>query len=583
MTLVVGCSSTPDSPTSGSIPLPAANAGPDAAALPAAAPDPGGSPQTAAATLAAHVKAGGTGAQAALRTALRRGGITVTEVDGTVVAKGADPSLGISIPIGQLMFVAGENTPDHGERIADVGSVLDAIWSDKIDSGKLATAILTDLRAQAGGTNPHDPQTLDFLSAFIVDVGQQATPPVDLSTGDASTVLSGLQTWLLWLALAGGAYTKAVVAAGPKKSADTTAQTVLVDDPPCSQFNGKVGDAAANAAGGITGGVPFSPWDGVSSFLGEGNPGKVMGLGEWLGVANAALSLVHLLVEGLSLTAKASLNPTPLVRTKGIAPAHGDQGTLKVTLQYKLPHAQYANCLRAALNASGLDFSLPNDGPVTDAETDWDLYDDPGGITNNPAQFYSLNGDNPVKTRTDSDGTTTTGLEGRPQKAPVPDGVKPFERHVTIIVGVVVKPTEILGTLNDAISAALGGVAAPAIIAVNMLERSQAFHVKFTVTIRDWPLDFKIDANVDQNTGAGNNPHLSGLKCDGVAGAWHLSVNGGGAIDFTLDANGKGTAQGDLGPVNVTLIQGDPAQLQFSIPGGYYQTVPVTPGQFCNR
>jgi hypothetical protein len=33
----------------------------------------------------------------------------------------------------------------------------------------------------------------------------------------------------------------------------------------------------------------------------------------------------------------------------------------------------------------------------------------------------------------------------------------------------------------------------------------------------------------------------------------------------------------------MVLIQGDPAQLQFSLPGAYYQTVPVIPGNFCDH
>src|SRR5262249_44773204 len=69
-------------------------AGPDASTLPAAAPDPGGSPQSAALVLAKQVAQGGAAAESALRTALVKGGITLTEPDGTVDAKGADPAIG---------------------------------------------------------------------------------------------------------------------------------------------------------------------------------------------------------------------------------------------------------------------------------------------------------------------------------------------------------------------------------------------------------------------------------------------------------------------------------------------------------
>jgi hypothetical protein len=568
-----------------SVAVPDPGAGPDAAALPAAAPKPSGSPQDQALALAKQVKAGGKSAEAALRTALTLGGITLTEVDGTVVAKGAAPSLGVSIPIGQIMFVADQNTYEHGLSAGQVASTIDAVWSDKIDATKLRDALLDDLRAQAAGTKPSDASTQAFLSSFIIDVGMQATPPSDIAAATGSDVeLTGMQNWLLWLSLAGGAYTNAVAAAHAKGTAYvfTGAHAALAADNPCSAFNGAIGDAGANAAGAVTGGVPLTGWDGVSSLIPESNPGKSMGLGEWLGVANAALSLVHLLVEGLALNGKYSVNPSPVERTKGIAPAVGANATVKLTLFYKLPMGQYANCLRGVLNASGLDFSLPNDGPIKDAEVGWDLDNSPG-LDNNPLQYYSLNGESATTTHTDSDGVTQTGIQGRWQKSPVPKDVKPFMETVTLRAGVQIKPNEILGTLNDAISAVLGGVAAPVIIAVNMIERSKILTEVMTVQVKDWPLDFMVDADMDQDNGNGNHPHISGVKCNGVAGEWKLNINGAPGLDFTLDANGKGTTHGDFGTVNVTLIQGDPAKLQFSISGAYYQTVTVTAGQFCDH
>lgn len=67
---------------------------------PAAAKRPTGAPAAAASTLATAISTGGTAGLAAPRTALVVSGVTLTEIDGTVIDKGDDPVAGLRIPIG---------------------------------------------------------------------------------------------------------------------------------------------------------------------------------------------------------------------------------------------------------------------------------------------------------------------------------------------------------------------------------------------------------------------------------------------------------------------------------------------------
>lgn len=601
----VGCSSPSHSAPApqSSYPLPAPGAGPDSSLLPPAAADPGGTVRHAAGLLARQVAAGGRNELAALRTALARSGITLINGDGSVAAQGAAPTSGVEIPAGEMLAAADQNSYAHGLRMSQIASALAALTRDKVNVAALQRQLVTGLPAQAaaGRSHPEVPSTTAFLCAFILALGQHAAPavtPATLAPGDEQ--LTGLQTWLLWLSLASGAFDNAVAVSGHRKvpTSSTLASGIagqaggagriqLLADSPCtaSGTGGKILDAAANALGALAGGVPFSGWDGVTSMIGnalggEANPGKVMDVGAWTAVASVALAMAHLAAEGFGLKGKMVLVGEPLIRTKETH-SDGEEKPVKLTLSYDIGRSQWANCLRQMLNLAGTDLSLPNNGPVTDATVYWHMPNDAGGVLNNFVQF-DLHGRNPghgeVSSQTDGSGTATIDLQGIRQRYTIPPGTQPFTRYVTIVAGISTRDSNVVSDLNDAVGALVAATGGPASVAAsiipNLIDRSEMLSVTQTFKVKDWPADFKVTGRL-QYTG-GYSGAVSGIKCDGVAGDWVIH-GGGGSMTITLNDQGVGTVPGGT----AVLQEGNPAKLEIKSSDGYAENaVTVIPGSF---
>lgn len=70
-----------------------------------------------------------------------------------------------------------------------------------------------------------------------------------------------------------------------------------------------------------------------------------------------------------------------LTRTK--TTQHGERKALTARVKIDVGRWQTMNCVRPALNAAGLDFSLPGDGALTGTRVDWNLTE--GGVADSPA------------------------------------------------------------------------------------------------------------------------------------------------------------------------------------------------------
>jgi hypothetical protein len=590
-------------------PLPAPGAGPDSAQLPKAAPDPGGIALKAATTLAAQVAAGGTGGLAALRTALVKSGVTLIDTDGSVVSKGDAPLSGVEIPVGEMIAAAGQNTYTHGLTADHMASTVAALTRDKVNVTALRQQLLAGLALQGtlGQHNPAIPKTANFLAEFIIQLGLKAAPPVDLRYARHDDMqFTGLQTWLLWLSLASGEFDSAVAARGHGQSSSPGTQSVssartasfasgqvsdgrpieLMSSGPCTAdgTGGIILDSTANFFNAFSGGVPFSPWEGFNDLLGKalgGGSDSDTGAGGAAATAGVLLALAHLAAEGFGLNAEMTMQGgEPLVRTQETH-SDGDEKAIKLKLSYDIGATQWANCLRQVLNLAGTDLTLPNNGPVKGATVTWMMSTSGNYGLDDFVQFdeHGQASTSTASSKTDDNGETTMDLQGRRQRHTLPKDTKPFERYVTIMVGIATRDSNLANDLNDAVSTFLSATGGPlpvvASIVTTMFDRSGSLDVTRVFRVKDWPPDFKVNGHMDLDTGAYNGV-VSGIKCGGVEGEWTIS---GGGTSLTFDMSAAGIA--DIPHGTVVLVQGNPAQLKFNQYGGYFKNmITVTPGDF---
>jgi hypothetical protein len=559
---------------------------PDSALLPPAAPQPAGDPAHQAAALATQIAQGGRAAEAALRRAVLMSGFDLVDVGGRPAGRASAPVTGIALPIGQLQFVAGQNTFDHGLAASDLAASLAAVvggQSDK-DVAAVQQAVLDDLRSGAASA----PAPVRFLTSLIAALGAHASPAVAIPrSGDVT--FTGLQSWLIMLRIV-SEFAAHAGTLRPSGSSSLLHIDALSGSAPCQPDDsaGKVEDAAAT---GIGFGVGYV-WDTVREMLdqkkGEPNTAE-WGASDIMAVINAGLALVHLIVESFALHGDLEMvEGEPLVRTKSTT-QEGEDKTLKLHLEYRLPHGQYANCLRLFLNANGLDVTLPSDGPVRQASVSWSVANG-GDVLDEPIVFHPTHlgtgaqGDAVLST-TDDSGDAVMTVQGRRQHDRVPDDASPYIRQVRVYAAVQIKASTLYSDLADGLGVLTAGFAAPALLLQTILERLHAWSVSRVFTVRDWAVDLR----------AWDLPERKDLfyKCGGPEGTWHWLNEGDEGMsvpELTFDMHGSdGVYTGTLadGPATITFrYQEDSSGGRLTAtadPGGQISDDPVQVGRFCEN
>lgn len=592
VTVTAGCSpgaSAPSAAAGASQPLPSPGAGPDSQLLPPAAPVPPGGVNAAAKALATQAAQGGTAGLAALRTALAMSGFALTDVGGKVAVPADAPAMGVDIPVGQVLALNGQNGTDHGETLSQIAATLAVPVAAHISQATMISALQSGVTAAAapGSTAP---RPVRFLAAFITSLGSY----------DATSSLTTLQTWLTYLGLTSAFWEQAAVTAKATHATKVVSATLMDyqdGDPGCtiSDTTGHILDYAAAGLGILTGGVTGTGFGGLAGVITKAGektrgPGDIFDVGDYAAWANIALSLAHIIAEASSFNGTLEMDGgEPLLRTKETH-EDGETRTLTLMARFDIGKGQYANCFRTAINLAGLDFSVPNDGPITNANVTWTMENaaaGPAGAINNPTILHAVGAaegrgavGNGVITSTDCSGTSHVQMIGLRQRHQVPEGVQQFTRHVRVTAAITVRANNLSNDLADALSAASAGPAAIASIIANMIDHTGSFTISKSFQVKDWPKDFQINAPFQSSGGYSGN--VTGRKCGGIAGEWVLHGSGGQVLSFTLNQDGVGTTQGDLGPVPVHLvINGDSATLEWDSQN-VQQKLAVTPGDFCN-
>ena len=187
--------------------------------------------------------------------------------------------------------------------------------------------------------------------------------------------------------------------------------------------------------------------------------GKIIPAAEKLGKltagANAALTVVKMLWTSIAFDGKLEMDAPMLVRTR--TAAAGEPRTFSATFRYDTGNWQVLNCVRPALNAAGIDFSLPQDGPIADAKVDWKLHGTASRVAGKLPIVRFEEGQVQLGGRTDSSGLRQVRIEGQPQSPAVAANAIPDYRAPTMSAQVALKDSKLWTDLQDAVGAALAG------------------------------------------------------------------------------------------------------------------------------
>ncbi|MHB1006784.1 MAG: hypothetical protein ACYC3S_14240 [Chloroflexota bacterium] len=480
------------------------------APLPAQSPMPQGSPDQAAATLAGLVLKGGEETMPALLTALQAAGFGVRGSDGALLLKPAEPSQGLVFDDWEVRLMVESARHAAFVPLSNLAEVLGSPL-EELKGAPMDTFILSGIKAHA----QDKPSPLRFWAQFIAELGRQAQghEQYDLlgRVDPAKVQLDPIQLSLILHRLAGDVYflsKSPTASASPTKPQEwwgvQTAYAAGTDNLACtlSDTESEILDIAAM---GMTTG--FGELMGYLDDKGMAKAGKI---GKASGYASIVLAYAKLVWVYAAFDLKIELQGSgPLKRTKAMRPGgHGEQRNLAATVKLNIGQAQTLNCFRLMLNSAGLDFDLPNDGPVQGAHVQWRGLDGfneaAAALHGGPEQIVRFvdkdgnriqgggdasTGENAITNQsTDGNGQAFIEVEGVGQREEIgKEATQDKKEEATVEVKVQIQPANLFQDLKDAAGTALGGPAGLLTIPADLMYRTRwAFSGSHTFTVLDW-------------------------------------------------------------------------------------------------
>lgn len=218
-------------------------------------------------------------------------------------------------------------------------------------------------------------------------------------------------------------------------------------------------------------------------------------------IATALLSLAELAAVMNAVTIDITMDPPPpLERTKTRQP--GQYATLAAALSFDLnkldlPKQLELHCTGRFFMGLGLDFSMPENGPIKGADVEWTLVE--GGLKMDTKAAHKVTeaivelenpgphiqdvgvgfGDVRKSVRTDDKGTARTGIHGAPQKRELGRDPQPVIKQAIARANVQLKPADMFRDLADALKG-------PWVLPAQVLYRSHLLGKNYKFKVRDW-------------------------------------------------------------------------------------------------
>lgn len=239
-------------------------------------------------------------------------------------------------------------------------------------------------------------------------------------------------------------------------------------------------------------GVGDYRWRGIISYL-QGSPttGALTAVDKYkLGTSGAGILLAYskIIYAYLALRAETVMDNPPLIRTKHTG-APGETKRVTATLMMD-SDGQLINCLRTITNMAGLDFSVPQKGPVKNLKVTW--VGDQGfkqaaqALSGGGSAFVAFAG-NIVGQRTDANGRVQVNVNGIAQKKEISEQARQIERIAKLHLAVALTGGDLFKDSVDAIKAASSGPKVLYTLPADLYSRMQSHavgHYQFKVI--DW-------------------------------------------------------------------------------------------------
>lgn len=402
-----------------------------------------------------------------------------------------------------------------GSSVEKIAGLVGKETAAKMPPPVIAAAMLQDLRSSYNSTKP----LVRFWARLIVEFGHAAPTPIDLMTASpAAAQLNMIQTSLWERRLIGDVVTLALKVTGRNiRRPDNDAFSIIpasygftsipakygFADSPCPVGNVEGLILDASATGLTTGhGKVMELIEGTLSEAGKKTFGKIT---KGLGIVNIVLAWAKLVAALMTLKGEIKIaDPMPLVRTKNSEP--GEYRMMTARVWAEVGKLEVLNCTRLALNvASGLDFNMPSDGPLSDRDMSWIMTGDSSfsgqgssktGKYDNFVNFEAPSGAdrNPMKQITDDNGESKMNLVGAPKiPAVINQPVVPVHKKAGVTVRVSLKSARdkaqnFLDIGSGALGIALGGPVGIISLLAEIGFRMEIKVAALTVPVKDWQL-----------------------------------------------------------------------------------------------
>ena len=374
--------------------------------LPSPMPIPSGKPDDAVADLAKKVAAQDEQSTAALMTALQISGFSIRGEGGMNNVEAVKPGQGIVFDAWEVAAMAKLYGDGMQIKLADLSTAFSSQIVPLKDA-HVAALLVDGIRTAAQGNQP----AKRCWARFIAELGRRSAQPYDLLSQnvDLATVnLDGIQVSLILrrfvadLMIMDQDKSEKHIASARERETDLSfrrpqpvhcayrnrrelplndavwrpegvVRLQFVQEGSNSQLPCTLAELAAQIldSSAYLSGYGF---DKLTEYLKEhGMPGPATYSKKVAPVINGILAIIKLIAYFACLDTDITMNGSPpLVRTQSIY-QDGDRRTLTATVREDLGKWQELNCVRIALNAAGIDFSLPNDGPQANVGIQWVL------------------------------------------------------------------------------------------------------------------------------------------------------------------------------------------------------------------
>ncbi len=436
--------------------------------------------------------AGSDQGELAIMMVLKRAGFDLMNPDGTVALPGDLPHQGVAFEQGDLPILS--RAMQQGPRIT-LDDLL-ASWSAFVPAatpaalaelqGRLRGKLVDGLLVSAASTDP----VRQYWSHLIVALGRQSDEPYDLldHAVPGTVSLDPMQVALLTyryqadLWIAGQRAGKQLRLAPAGQGAPLAAVSGATPGPrPCTMSDTQqtVMDVTSLASSTFFGGLI----DEVAKTIPAAET-----FGKFTAGANAVLTVVKMIWTFIAFDGKLELDAPMLVRTK--TATAGETRTFSATFTYRTGNGQVANCIRPALNAAGIDFSLPQDGPIADARVDWEMFGTKAREAGKLPIVGFQKGQVQLGGRTDPAGLRQVIIEGGPQSPVIAANALPDYRAVNMMAKVALKDSKLWTDLQDAVGTALAGnpvsIMLSAVSETLLRMNTPLFSARRGFTVKDW-------------------------------------------------------------------------------------------------